>query len=722
MELTLDRLTREFGPKIAVDRVSATLAPGVYGLLGANGAGKTTLMRMVCGVLRPTSGEVCYDGVPISRMGDAYRALLGYLPQDFGYYPEFTALDFMEYMATLKGLGRRDAHDRSLALLERVGLAGEERRRIRTFSGGMRQRLGIAQAVLNDPEVLVLDEPTAGLDPKERVRFRNLISGFSQDKIVVLSTHIVSDVEHIADEILVMRAGSVVLSGPPSELVAAAEGKVWEATVPAAQAEQLEATLTVGNVRHLEGGCALVRYVADEPRVPGSAPAAPTLEDLYLYVFRDGASAAHGTRSRRDAMPRLILFELKKMLSRRVALAANIGIAVFFVAIMALNVVQTKTANPQGEIVSGTEAIAQMRADAEEYAGPVTAERAAADIAAYQETLFERIDRGAVTQMTGAAVYDLMFQSFSDEEVYELYNSYWSWLLRPWRIAGEEPAQTAARVTPEMAADWYGAVAGLTQEALDDGQGGMWEYSEAEREYWTEKQASVPGPIEYGYTGGWDNIVNCAAFLIFAILAVCVTLAPTFSFEYQSGADAVVLATRRGRSSLVVAKVVAALAYTTAYFAFCAAVVVGVSLAFYGADGFGLSVQSMALSSPYPLTAGQAALISVGLMYAACLGFACFTLAASSRTRSTLSVFLVDVVLVLLTGLIPSGGVGVLERILALFPMNFANFSMLFSALDSYPLGPIALDLIGMVLLVYVVLALVATPVAAVSFRRRQVA
>lgn len=301
MELTLDRLTREFGPKIAVDRVSATLAPGVYGLLGANGAGKTTLMRMVCGVLRPTSGEVCYDGVPISRMGDAYRALLGYLPQDFGYYPEFTALDFMEYMAALKGLGRRDARDRSLALLERVGLAGEERRRIRTFSGGMRQRLGIAQAVLNDPEVLVLDEPTAGLDPKERVRFRNLISGFSQDKIVVLSTHIVSDVEHIADEILVMRAGSVVLSGPPSELVAAAEGKVWEATVPAAQTEELEATLTVGNVRHLEGGCALVRYVADEPRVPGSVPATPTLEDLYLYVFRDGAAGGPGTPAARAA-------------------------------------------------------------------------------------------------------------------------------------------------------------------------------------------------------------------------------------------------------------------------------------------------------------------------------------------------------------------------------------------------------------------------------------
>ncbi len=421
-------------------------------------------------------------------------------------------------------------------------------------------------------------------------------------------------------------------------------------------------------------------------------------------------------------MARLILFELKKMLSRRVALAANIGVAVFLVGIMALNVVQNKTANAHGQIVSGTEAIAVARAEAEKYAGPVSAERAAQDIAAYQERLFARIDRDEAAQMTGSAVYDLMFQSFSDEEVYELYNPYWSWLLRPWRVSGEEPAQTAARVTPEMAADWYGAVAGLTQDALDDGQAGMWEYGQAERAYWTDKQADVAEPIEYGYVGGWENIISCAAFLVFAILAVCVTLASTFSFEYQSGADAVVLATRRGRSALVGAKVAAALVYATGYFALCAAVVVGFSLVFYGADGFWLSMQSMALSSPYPLTAGQAALVLVGLMYAACMGFACLTLALSSRTRSTLAVFLTDVVLVLLTGLVPSAGVGVLERALALFPLNFANFSVPFSALESYPLGPVVLDVISMVLLVYAALVLVATPVAAVSFRRHQVA
>ena len=421
-------------------------------------------------------------------------------------------------------------------------------------------------------------------------------------------------------------------------------------------------------------------------------------------------------------MARLILFELKKMLSRRVALAANVGVVVFLVAIMALNVTQNRTVNFSGEEFYGVEAIAYNRSEAEKHAGAVTAERAAEDVAAYQEMLFSRIDRDAVGEMTGAAVFSLIEQSFSSEEFDEIYNSYWSWLFRPWRISGEEPAQTAARVTPEMAADWYGAADDLTQAALDDGQGGMWEYSEAERAYWTGMRSSVPEPIEYGYSGGWGNVVDCAAFLVFPILAACVTLAPTFSFEYQSGADAVVRATRRGRSTLVAAKVAAALAYATVYFALCAALIVGVSLVFYGADGFGLSIQSMALSSPYPLTAGQAALATVGLMYAACLGFACLTLALSSRTPSTLAVFLADVALVVLTGLVPSAGVGALERVLALFPINFSNFSVLFSALESYPLGPVVLDLIGMVLLVYAALALVSTPVAVLFFRRRQVA
>ena len=287
MELTLDRLTKQFGPRIAVDRVSATLTPGVVGLLGANGAGKTTLMRMVCDVLRPTGGQILLDGHDTTRMGDEYRALLGYLPQDFGYYPDFTALDFMRYMATLKGFNGADGRSRSLRLLEEVGLADDARRKVKTFSGGMKQRLGIAQAMLNDPAILVLDEPTAGLDPKERVRFRNLIAGFAQDKIVILSTHIVSDVEFSARRLLIMRRGSIVLDGSPPEVVAKAEGRVWECHVDAAQAEAMAARMPVSGVRYAAGSSAVVRVVADAAPMEDATAAVPTLEDLYLLIFRD---------------------------------------------------------------------------------------------------------------------------------------------------------------------------------------------------------------------------------------------------------------------------------------------------------------------------------------------------------------------------------------------------------------------------------------------------
>ena len=211
MKLSVDRLSKQYKNKIAVDRVSFSLTEGVTGLLGANGAGKTTLMRMMTGILAPTSGEITADGIAVQT--EEYRSLLGYLPQDFGYYPEFTAKEFVRYIAALKGIDKNTAKRKTDELLELVGLSDVANKKIKTFSGGMKQRVGIAQAIVNDPKILILDEPTAGIDPKERVRFRNLIAEIGKNTIVLFSTHIVSDIDSIASNLLMMRDGQIIYEG-----------------------------------------------------------------------------------------------------------------------------------------------------------------------------------------------------------------------------------------------------------------------------------------------------------------------------------------------------------------------------------------------------------------------------------------------------------------------------------------------------------------------------
>ena len=284
MELSFDRLTKHYGNKIAVDCVSATLEPGVYGLLGANGAGKTTLMRMLCAILESTSGEVLLDGQDVISMGADYRNVLGYLPQDFGYYPNYTAMEFLMYIAALKGIPKKIARQRAKQLLEEVGLSNVANKKVGTFSGGMKQRVGIAQALLNNPDILILDEPTAGLDPKERVRFRNLLSDYAGDKIVILSTHIVSDIEAIADEVLLMKKGRFVLQGTVSELIEKAKGKVWELTVLPEETRKWQEKATVANLRH-EGKQVVLRIISDTMPTPEAVTCEATLEDLYLYYF-----------------------------------------------------------------------------------------------------------------------------------------------------------------------------------------------------------------------------------------------------------------------------------------------------------------------------------------------------------------------------------------------------------------------------------------------------
>lgn len=287
MELTLKNITKVFKDKIAVNDFNVTLTSGVYGLLGPNGAGKTSLMRIIADVSNATSGEVYLNGKSKTELGADYRNVLGYLPQDVGFYKSFTAQKFLEYVSTLKGIDKEKASIKIDELLKFVNLENDRKRKIGKFSGGMKQRLGIAQALLNDPKILILDEPTAGLDPNERIRFKNLIAEISRDKIVILSTHIVSDVEFIANEILIMRDGELVEKATPVEMLNSIRGKVHSLKIKEDLLHKVQSKFKVSNIirdhEHI-----MVRVVGDESSLIDGVEVieeSPNLEDLFLYYF-----------------------------------------------------------------------------------------------------------------------------------------------------------------------------------------------------------------------------------------------------------------------------------------------------------------------------------------------------------------------------------------------------------------------------------------------------
>lgn len=285
MKLEIDSISKIYKDKKAVDNISLELTAGVWGLLGANGAGKTTLMRMIAGILPPSSGEIRYDGIPIQTLNEDYRDIFGYLPQEFGFYPEFTVQDYLAYMSALKGLSKHYAKEKIDELLEKMTLTDVRKKKITKLSGGMKRRVGIAQALLNDPEILILDEPTSGLDPAERVRFRNLLSEYAQDRIVLISTHIVSDIEYIAGKNAIMKDGRILAVGTTNELLKIVEGKTWRCHARAEDVRQLENNFRVVNLRNEENGLVELRYLSERPMTEDSESITPHLEDLYLWMF-----------------------------------------------------------------------------------------------------------------------------------------------------------------------------------------------------------------------------------------------------------------------------------------------------------------------------------------------------------------------------------------------------------------------------------------------------
>lgn len=418
----------------------------------------------------------------------------------------------------------------------------------------------------------------------------------------------------------------------------------------------------------------------------------------------------------------LVKFELKKLLARRTSQVVAAGMLLLLCVIMALNVVQTKTRSDTGEIVGGTAAIAQQKVRADAHEGVLTVERVQEEVTAYRALAFSKVDPAQVEGLSAEAAYTLMKEAYSEDEFRAIYDTYYSYLLSPWITGSLEQYQVAAQLSDGDVAGFYDAVAASLQRELDDGMGGTWEYSEAERAYWTDKQAAVGEPLSYGYAGGWSDVLACVGFLAFAMVAVCVVLTPVFAGEYQERTDAVLLATRYGRSKLVAAKIVAALLFATAYFALAAAIIMGVALAFFGAEGGNLPVQVLGLGIPYDLTMAQATWTAVGLGYLMTLGLAALTLLLSSKLRSQLAIFAVCVALIFLPGMIPSGGSGAILHALYLLPINALNDQVLYNSLVSYPVGPLVIDLVGLLAILYALVLVFCTPLAARAFRRHQVA
>jgi ABC-type multidrug transport system ATPase subunit len=281
MELVIENLSKKYGSKTVLSDVNLRSGPGLLGLVGANGAGKTTLMRILSTLLKPTTGRALWNEHDVQKDGQAVRARLGYLPQEFGLYPDMSARQFLRYMAAMKALPNDLARRRVDELIELVNLGQDADRKLGTYSGGMKQRVGIGQALLNDPELLIVDEPTAGLDPEERIRFRTLLANLTADRLVILSTHIMGDVEAVATRLVLLRQGRIVADASPEQLLAQAKGQVWSVTVDATTAGELQRRYKVSGLVQSASGI-ILRVVSPASPHPQAIPVEPTLEDVYL--------------------------------------------------------------------------------------------------------------------------------------------------------------------------------------------------------------------------------------------------------------------------------------------------------------------------------------------------------------------------------------------------------------------------------------------------------
>ena len=660
MELKIQNITKRYRDKTAVDDVSITLTPGVWGLLGANGAGKTTLMRMLAGILRPSSGRILCDGVEIGTLGAAYREKLGYLPQEFGFYPEFTVQDYLEYMAALKGLPRTEAARQIDALLERVSLTEVRCKKIIKLSGGMKRRVGIAQALLNDPEILILDEPTAGLDPGERVRFRNLLSEFAQERIVLISTHIVSDVEYIAAENAVMKAGKIIAQDTTEGLVKQIEAKVWQGNIPMEQLARWEYRLRVVNLRNEPDGTVTLRYLADAPQLPDSVPAQPRLEVSVAVPGGNGGSKMN-----------LYRLELKRVCKTRMT-AILLAIALVLAVVMAylpVTFIGWTELDASGNEVRYTGLKAIRKRQEQQVSGTITPDVMQEALEAYQ-----RVYR----QHDASSINDIPVEVFYKEL------ARYQPLVNNAKEAFADPktgmAPGVMGLTAEDMQNFYSQLPKRLESVIWLEQSGKPGYEQAQA-IAQKKFDAVQKPFTYSFGVSSDAMDYQTLLSLLLTLLCAVIAAPVFASDAQTGAQDIQLCTKNGGLRLAAAKLAAAFSITGAAYLLCGVVWILVTNALFGWESTQTSVQWLfSVTSLLPYTVGQmewVMLVANFLIFFAEVAFVLMASVWAKNNLTALSVALISVVAPLivymvvpgsfgewLSTLIPAGGIGLSNALL----------------------------------------------------------
>jgi ABC-type multidrug transport system ATPase subunit/ABC-type transport system involved in multi-copper enzyme maturation permease subunit len=657
MKLEFKNVTKQYGEVNAVNEVNCVMEKGIYGLLGVNGAGKTTLMRMICTIIQPSKGQILWNGEDIWKLGGAYREILGYLPQDFGYYPDLSVYDYMMYISSIKGLKITFARKKVKQLLNQVGMEKFSKRKMKNLSGGMVRRVGIAQAMLNDPKILVLDEPTAGLDPNERIRFRNLISELSEERLVLLSTHIVSDIEYIANDIMLMKDGKLFYTGTAKNLLSSMKEKVWQCHVPRNRVDKYMKEYLVRNIKTTENGAELRIISREKPA-----------EDAMLVE--------------------------KNLKINVLAIGLALILAVIF---SGFAVTGNRYVDENGNVSTGIMATRKLTVNRRAWKGILTEDELAKVIAQNKNAMtqsseeedanygkrlqpIDEIKNFMISVLTPDSEYDeSVLDQMSEENVQSFYDIY----QKNMKKMAEEYGKTSAQ-----------------------------------KEYLEKKYSEIKLPLKYEAYSSWDTMIMYAeTYSIILAIIVGFICAGIFADDFQTKADAVFFSTKYGRTKAVKTKILAGIATTAMIY--CSGIILLSMICFgiMGISGVNTLYQMYQAYSIYIMTYGQYYLLTVVCGFIASLLAASLSMLVAAKMHTISVAVCIPFFLYCLLPFIGRALSGY-TTIFNLIPTILTNVEASARVPLIYQIGNHVFRQIPLVMLMYTIVAIALIPLIYRSFHR----